>query len=160
VTRKILATLAAVLLIIQFIRPEVNSGESGASGFPSHEYPVSPELGLVLRQSCYDCHSNRTTYPWYAYVQPVAWWLESHIMEGKEHLNFDELVRYRPARRFHKFEEIEEMVVKGEMPLESYTIIHRDAILTDETADMIVQWTKAMRDSMNVRYPADSLRRR
>ncbi|HEU4718170.1 MAG TPA: heme-binding domain-containing protein, partial [Bacteroidia bacterium] len=96
-------------------------------------------------------------YPWYAEVQPVGWWLANHVSDGREELNFDEFGTYSPRRRFWKLNGIIKQLDEDEMPLSSYTLIHRDAILTPETKTLIVNWAKAMQDTMKNHYPADSL---
>jgi len=124
----------------------------------SHNVPDSVEQ--ILKTSCYDCHSNHTFYPWYAKIQPVSLWLADHIKEGKAELNFSEFGSYSLRRQFHKLEEINEQVKNNEMPLTSYTIIHRDAKLTPEQKLLIANWAVALQDSFKTNYPADSLKRK
>jgi hypothetical protein len=57
-------------------------------------------------------------------------------------------------------EEIAEQVKEGEMPIDSYTWTHKDAILTDEEKNILIQWTEAIRNEMKGKYPADSLVRK
>jgi hypothetical protein len=35
-------------------------------------YKVPKNVETILKTSCYDCHSNNTTYPLYCYVQPIG----------------------------------------------------------------------------------------
>ena len=86
-----------------------------------------------LHVSCYDCHSNNTEYPWYSKIQPAAWYLEDHIKEGKDELNFNEWDTYSSRRKNSKLSSIIKQIESGEMPLESYTLIHGGARL-DSTA--------------------------
>lgn len=112
----------------------------------------------LLKTACYDCHSDYTTYPWYANIQPVGWWLKDHIDEGKRSLNFQQFATLEPrpnsrlktkeALQDHKLEEVVELVEAKEMPLESYTIIHRDAKLNDAQRKMIVDWANEARKSL------------
>ena len=129
--KKILLALAAVLVLIQFYRPEKNiSTEQSADAIELH-YNVPKNVGTILQTSCYDCHSNNTKYPWYNNVQPVASWLNSHVIDGKKHLNFDEFNAYPLDRKIKKLKEIGETLEENEMPLSSYTLIHGDAKLSD-----------------------------
>ncbi|RYF90749.1 MAG: cytochrome C [Chitinophagaceae bacterium] len=121
---------------------------------------VPPGVQKILTAACYDCHSNNTTYPWYANIQPVAMWLKDHIDEGKKELNFSEYAGYNLARRFRKLEEIGKEVKEGEMPLKSYTLVHREAALTTKERSMLANWSETLRDSMRNVYPADSLVRK
>ncbi|MCZ8217469.1 MAG: heme-binding domain-containing protein, partial [Cyclobacteriaceae bacterium] len=72
--------------------------------------------------------------------QPVAWWLADHVEEGKQHLNFSEFKTYKAEKAAHKLEEVVEEVAGGEMPLKSYTLIHRDAIVTTEELNLLRNW--------------------
>lgn len=160
--KKITLALLGILLILQFIRPEKNiHPEPGATEKDiSTLYPVPDPVKSILKTSCADCHSNNTRYPWYARIQPLGWWLNHHVEEGKEELNFNEFAAYRPRRQYHKLEEIIEQVNEGEMPLKSYTLIHREAKLSETQRQQIAGWANALLDSMRARYPADSLRKK
>jgi hypothetical protein len=154
--KKILLVLLVIFLVMQAFRPEKNvSGQKNNA--ISTLYPVPDNVNQILVKACNDCHSNTTVYPWYAEIQPVAWWLDDHVKDGKKHLNFDEFATYRLAKQFHKLEEVFDEVKGGEMPLESYTVVHRDAKLTTEEKNILLDWSTAVRDTMKARYPADSL---
>lgn len=155
--KKIGIGLLLVLIVIQFIRPGKNQSANAGESFEK-QFAVSEEVKGILKTSCYDCHSNNTVYPWYSQVQPVGWWLQHHVDEGKAELNFDEFASYAPRRQFHKLEEIEEMLNEKEMPLSSYLIIHGDAELSATQTTALIDWTNAMRDTMKAHYPADSLK--
>ena len=153
ILKGVLGIIAAIIVVIQFIRPERNASTPPPEG----QIPIPADVREILQVACFDCHTNNTRYPWYAEIQPVGWWLAGHIRDAKKDLNFDELGIYRPRRRFAKLRQIEEMITEGKMPLPSYTIIHRDAILPAEKKEAIIAWTKAMRDSLRAQYPPDSL---
>lgn len=163
--KRILKILGLILLVafivIQFFRPAKNTNADPAAFGKdiSNAYQVPDDVKLILQTSCYDCHSNNTTYPWYSNIQPVAWWLNDHILEGKKEVNFSEFASYKIGRKFKKIEEIIEQVADDEMPLSSYTRIHRNAILNKAQKLILSSWATAIRDSMKVRYPADSLKR-
>ncbi|MEK6477025.1 heme-binding domain-containing protein [Catalinimonas sp. 4WD22] len=140
----------ALLIIIQFIRPEENLGEAESSNDVTHYVNVPDQVMTTLQSSCYDCHSNHTNYPWYSKVNPVGWWLNNHIEEGKSELNFSNFAAYDVERMDHKLEEIAEEVEEGHMPLPSYTWIHRDAKLTDEQVSLITEWVNTERQKLDV----------
>jgi Haem-binding domain len=160
--KKLLLFLLIVFVVIQFFHPEKNiyTGSDAAKNHISKVMPVNDEVGKILKTSCYDCHSNNTVYPWYASVQPVAWWLNHHIEEGKGEINFDEFASYSLRRQYKKLEEINEQVKENEMPLSSYTLIHKDAVLNKEQKLTLSSWASAALDSMKAKYPADSLLRK
>ena len=87
----------------------------------------------------------------------MAWWLNDHIKDGKRGLNFDEYTTYRIAKQYKRMNNCIDLVKKGEMPLESYTWIHKDAILTDAEKTALYTWCNTVRDSIKAKYPADSL---
>lgn len=154
--KKLLLAFLVVLLVLQAFRPEKNNSGNKQNDISSL-YPVPNNVEQILVKACNDCHSNSTVYPWYAEVQPLAWWLDDHVKDGKKHLNFNEFASYRLAKQYHKLEEVFDEVKGGEMPLESYTIVHRDANLTTEERNILLDWSVAVRDTMKARFPADSL---
>lgn len=143
--KKIVIRLVAVLILIQFIRPTRNTATGASPDEISKYYDVPADIHAILKKSCYDCHSNNTSYPWYANLQPVGWWLQDHVNDGKDELNFSVFGTYAEKKARHKFEEIEEMVGEGEMPLASYTFIHRGSSLTADQSAAITAWAGALK---------------
>ncbi|APU69745.1 hypothetical protein C723_1769 [Christiangramia flava JLT2011] len=109
---------------------------------------VPENIQNKLQVSCYDCHSNNTQYPWYNKVQPVAWFLEDHIKEGKAELNFNEWDSLSTRRKTSKLRSIIKQIENGEMPLDSYTFIHRDARFSEAEAEEIINWVTQLKDSL------------
>ncbi len=140
--RVFLYLFVAALIIAQFFRPTRNLGVIRSDTHISAVYPVPPQVETILQKACYDCHSNSTRYPWYARVQPLGWWLAHHVDEGKEELNFSEFTNLTPEMRAHKLAELIEQVERGEMPLRSYTLIHRDANLTQAEKETLINWAR------------------
>lgn len=158
--KKILLVLLAALIVIQFIHPKKNKSEGPQPNYIGNIFNIPEDVKAILAKACNDCHSNNTRYPWYANLQPVHWWLENHIKEGKKKINYDEFT-HRPLRyQYHKMEETIEMVKEGEMPLNSYTWTHKDAKLTDEEKSKLTGWAQSVMDTMKARYPIDSLVRK
>jgi len=158
--KKILLVLLAALVVIQFIHPKKNKSEGPQPNYIGNNYNIPEDVKTILAKACNDCHSNNTRYPWYATLQPVHWWLEKHVKDGKKHINYDEYTN-RPLRyQYHKMEETIEMVKEGDMPLNSYTWTHKDAKLTDEEKSKLTGWAQSVMDTMKARYPIDSLVRK
>lgn len=155
--KRILVALLVVFILIQFIRSERNIFASPSPADISTVYTIPANVSTVLKKACYDCHSNNTRYPWYANVQPVAWWLNNHIHEGKRGLNFSEFTSYRIGKQYRKLDDVIDEVKKGDMPLQSYTLIHTNARLTAEEKAVLTNWANAIRDTIQSKYPADSL---
>ena len=157
ILKKIGLILLGALVLIQFIRPEKNQSTVNPDQQLTSRYPIPDSVNTILQKACMDCHSYNSHYPWYASVQPIAWWLDEHIRDGKKHLNFDEYTNRSLRYQFHKMEETIEMVKTEEMPLSSYTWTHTEARLTKAERIAITQWAQSVMDTMKQRYPADSL---
>mgnify|MGYP000719023506 CR=1 FL=1 len=146
---KLLKKIAIVLLVafvaIQFFRPSPNISHGNHTKLFISETNPPQDVKVLLEQTCYDCHSNHTNYPWYNNVAPISFWLADHIKEGKGHLNFSEWNSYDSKKKDHKLEEVEEMVGEGEMPLIEYTWTHEGANLTEEQRKEIVAWAQKTR---------------
>ncbi|QEC68146.1 cytochrome C [Panacibacter ginsenosidivorans] len=155
--KKIFIVLVVLIVVIQFFKPAKNLSTSKSPNDISSVYNVPENIGVILDKACNDCHTNNTVYPWYAEIQPVAWWLNNHIEEGKEELNFSEFASYSPARQYRKLEEVKKQIDEGEMPISSYTLIHTNAKLTDAEKQTLLSWTEGIRTEMKAKYPADSL---
>ncbi len=156
--KKILLGFGVVLVLIQFIRPDKNVSNDLTYDI-SKKYTVPEDVNTIFKVACNDCHSNRTVYPWYSNIQPVAWWLNDHIVDGKKHFNFSGFTKLPIAVQNHKFEEVVEMVEKKEMPLPSYTNfgLHKEAKLTDDQRKLVIYWAKTQMGMLKTTYPADSL---
>lgn len=133
--------LAVAFVVIQFIRPDFNNPPVVEAEKLEMNAEVPPEVAKILRTSCMDCHSNETAYPWYSKIQPSAWFLADHITEGRRELNLSVWGTYEARRKRKKLEKICTEAQHGEMPLWSYTIIHRDAVLSETQIKMLCDWT-------------------
>jgi len=158
--KKILLVLLIIFVVIQFIRPEKNIHPGPQPADISTLYPIPADVDSILSVACKDCHSNNTRYPWYNNIQPVAWFLANHVKDGKSSFNLNEFATYPLARQYDKIEEIKKQIDKGDMPLSSYTLIHKDAILSDAQKNKVVSWSENIRKEMEAKYPKDSLIRR
>lgn len=112
-------------------------------------YDASQTTEAIFKTSCFNCHSNNTNYPWYNKIQPVAWILEDHIAEGKEELNFNEFGSYSIRRQKSKLKSMASQIDDDEMPLSSYTLIHKEAKLSDEDKDKVLTWIDKMIEDLN-----------
>jgi Haem-binding domain len=157
--KKILIGLAVILIAIQFVKPEKNISDDNTYAINT-KYEVPADVKQILEVACNDCHTNKTVYPWYSNVQPIAWFLDHHVVDGKRHYNLSTYTKLPIAVQNHKFEETIEMVKEKEMPLESYTYfgLHKEAKLTDEQRNILINWAQAQMDSLKAHYPADSLK--
>ncbi|WP_417890230.1 heme-binding domain-containing protein [Xanthomarina gelatinilytica] len=149
---KIVKIIAIVLLVafvgIQFIPTTRNQSDT----VPETDFmlvnKVPENIQNKLQVSCYDCHSNNTQYPWYNKIQPVAWFLEDHIKEGKAELNFNEWDSLSSRRKASKLRSIIKQIENGEMPLDSYTLIHSEATFTEAEAKEVINFMTQLKDNL------------
>ncbi|MEJ6982460.1 heme-binding domain-containing protein [Pedobacter sp. P351] len=143
---KVLLILLAVFTLMQFFQPNRNSGKTASANDITKVYPVPDNVQAILKKACYDCHSNSTRYPWYTYIQPFGWMMNSHIKEGKAELNFNEFGSYSARRQRSKIKAIAGSIKDGSMPLDSYTLIHRDAKLNNTEKNLILNWLRRIEE--------------
>ncbi|WP_242205100.1 heme-binding domain-containing protein [Aestuariivivens insulae] len=143
--KKIGLLLLILLVIAQFFGPEKNQGDLASVEPFFTETNPSEEVKLILKESCFDCHSDSTRYPWYNNITPVNYWLAGHIKDGKKHFNMSNWVGNSVKRKNHKFEELIEMVEERFMPLKSYTWTHDEAKLSNDQIEAVVNWAKLVR---------------
>ena len=139
--RKILLTGLVVFLLMQLYQPARN--KDNGKVLPAHitnQYTLPNHVQVILAATCYDCHSNNTKYPWYSYIQPARFFMERHISNGKKNLNFSEFGNYSKRRQESKFGSIIEQVKSGEMPLASYTLLHKNSKLNTKQKETVINW--------------------
>lgn len=156
IIRAVLIVLLAVLIIIQFVRPEKNISGNIVNDITG-KYAVPDNVMNTLKPACYDCHSNHSEYPWYWNFQPVAWFMGGHIEDGKRNLNFSDFTSYSIGKQYRKLKEVGDEVKSGDMPLTSYTLIHTNARLSDQQKVDIQNWVANTRKDIEAHYPPDSL---
>ena len=137
--------LVGILAVIQFFGPSPSNPPYEADRALEARATVPPEIKDILEQSCFDCHSNRTRWPWYSYVAPTSWLVIGHVDHARSHMNFStwpELTADdgRAEAKLY-LEEICEMVQERTMPLSSYLFIHRSAHLSDTEIRALCGWT-------------------
>lgn len=147
--KKLFFTLTIILIIIQFFKIDKTIKPVNQQTDFLITTQTNTEVAAILKTACYDCHSNQPTYPWYTNFAPVSWWIKNHINEGSKHLNFSEWGNYSLKRKDHKLEECVEMIEEGEMPMNSYTWIHKEAKLTDAQRQLLIEWFKAEKIKLN-----------
>ena len=153
IIKKILFIGLIIFLLMQLYQPARNeSFEQDITANFTKVYNVPKNVEAIVRTSCYDCHSNNTNYPWYSNVQPVGFFMEHHIKEAKEDLNFSEWGNYSKRKQENKLDRIVKQIKSDEMPLASYTLIHKNARLTTVQKEEIMDWLSKIKDSISSQY--------
>ncbi len=137
--KKILYTLLAALIVIQFFPVDQNNPAvvDGEDYLDIVEH--SEEDRLLIENACYDCHSNTTDYPWYFRPQPLGWWLKGHVKGGRTKLNFSDWGKMSADDQRHALHECVEVLEEKRMPLGSYTWLHPEAKLSAEERASLIQ---------------------
>jgi hypothetical protein len=149
--KKIGLVILVVVIGIQFIQPARNKSGQVLPADISKIYSIPAPVQSVLKNACYDCHSNNTIYPWYSNIQPFGWWLASHIRRGKTELNFSEFGNYSSYKQRSKLFAVAKSIEDGTMPFSSYTLIHKNARLTKEQKGLIIDWANKIKDSLSLK---------
>jgi len=100
----------------------------------------------ILRRSCFDCHSSEVRWPWYSYIFPLSSLISRHIYEGREELDFSKWDLLSVKKKNSIADRIIEEIDKNEMPLKSYTFMHREAVLSSEDREILKNWAKGFMD--------------
>ena len=98
------------------------------------------EVAELMQTSCYDCHSNLTTYPWYSDIAPVSWWLKGHIDNGRGKLNFSEWDSYTLEEGDSLKQLSADLIEKKWMPILTYKIMHKESRLSEDQRALLVDW--------------------
>lgn len=135
--RKILLGIGLVLvggfLLLQLIPYGRNHTNPPVVEEPNWD---SPQTRALAERACFDCHSNETEWPWYSNIAPVSWLVQQDVAEGREHLNFSTWGR---GGEGEEAEELYEVIVEGEMPMQNYLLTHPEARLSDAEKTALAQ---------------------
>lgn len=101
------------------------------------------QIKRILKNSCYDCHSNETKWPWYSKVAPVSWLIIDDVNEGRKHLNFSEWESLYSRKRDDLKKNIWEEISADEMPLGNYLYLHPGAALDFTQKNILKKWLQS-----------------
>lgn len=150
ILKKIGLFLLLVFIVAQFFGPEKNEGDIASIETFLTETNPPENVKVILKEGCYDCHSDFTRYPWYNNITPVNYWLADHVKHGKGHFNVSEWADYDMKKKDHKLDELIEMVKNRSMPLESYTWGHPEAKLSDAQIKEVIEWAQRVREGYDL----------
>lgn len=148
IIKRIVLLIVVVFIGIQFVPTTYNQSDTLLETDISNTFDIPSKIQTLLENSCYDCHSNNTYYPWYNNIQPMSWMMERHIKNGKKELNFSEFGAYSKRRKKSKIKSIINQIKDDEMPLSSYTLLHRNAILSESDKLLIINWMENQRNNL------------
>ena len=108
---------------------------------------VPPNVQPIVQRSCADCHSDETHWPWYSHVAPASWLVASDVHGARGKMDLSQWAAYTDRQKQDRLDGICEMVSSGDMPPSQYTLIHRNAVLTQQDRDTLCQWVKGVPQS-------------
>ncbi len=146
--RKIFIILVIIFVVIQFIPPGRPDNNPVKGKDLMEVANVPQEVASLLKTSCYDCHSQQITYPWYSYVAPVSFLVSRDVREGRKKLDFGHWGDLKKRKQIKALDEISEEVESGEMPMKIYPIMHPDARLSDAQRQQIMDWCESYSDEI------------
>ena len=144
-----LATLTSILSALVFLGMQfvpASTPKASATTGPHMAQMIDPQVGAILDRSCQDCHSSRTTWPWYSRVAPVSWIVSKHVREGREVLDFSDWANQPDLADEPML--ICDAVSDGSMPLHDYMLIHRNTKLSKRDVELICGWAATSSASM------------
>jgi hypothetical protein len=106
---------------------------------------IDSHTEALLERSCQNCHSERTTWPWYSYVPPASWMIEHDVREARLHLNFSQWNAYSSERREAILGIVAAAVRNQQMPPGRYTVLHPGAVLSNSEREQIYRWARGER---------------
>lgn len=135
--KHILFVAVVVFLLAQLAQPDRSVPYADPSQDMLEITAAPGSIKTLVTGACYDCHSNTTNYPWYANITPVNFWLQHHIDEGREVLNFSRWDQYANTEAAT---ESGESIAEGEMPPQNYAFIHGHGKLTPVQREELTAW--------------------
>ena len=131
-----------VFALIQFVQPNRTNPEVDQSKTMQTELNIPANINALLDRGCKDCHSNRTTWPFYSYIAPASWLVAYDVTEGRKHFNMSEWGNYKLSKKASKLSGIYQEVNDRSMPLPKYVPLHPEANFTDAERNQLATWAQ------------------
>lgn len=145
--KKILLWTIIILVAIQLIPVDRTNKPVRTQDNFVDIYKTSPQIREILKNACYDCHSDETKYPSYSYIAPISWVLKDHVNQGREHLNFSKWGTYNKDLTTNALEKNIQTIKNYEMPMPSYIQYHPKANLTKKQREELENYFQEIMDN-------------
>lgn len=143
ILKPLLLILILLAIVIQFFPTRQNADNTIPKTDLLTVHQIPSNTATLIKNACYDCHSNHTDYPWYDKVQPFAWVLEKHINDAKREINFNLFETYSPEKQKKILNKMHQVIEEKTMPLTSYKMMHSEARLSKEERQEILDWIES-----------------
>lgn len=133
--------------IIQFIPiDKVNKPVDKTKNFVDAKN-TPKQVSDLIKNACYDCHSDETIYPKYAYVAPFSWSVKSHVNDGRRHVNFSIWETYNKDLKQNMLKNSIQTIENKTMPMPAYIIYHDEANLTTNDRKVLTKYFESILNS-------------
>jgi hypothetical protein len=144
-TKVLALTILFLMLALIAVRGSPSRTKVSHASPHVHDYRApeplrGSDVGKTLARACGNCHSNQTSLPWYGHIAPVSWWIEGHVRQGREALNFSDWTSYPAGIRRNELESICGVISNGRMPPAPYIALHPEARLAARDKKAICTW--------------------
>jgi hypothetical protein len=138
--RRLIVVLVILFAVAQVVGPARTNPASDPAKAITKTIPVPRDVQAILDRSCRDCHTNQTTWPWYAHVAPMSWGVIGHVNDGRGNMNFSDWPA-GPEEAGELLDKVCKEVKQGKMPLDQYLWLHDDARLSDAEKKRLCAWS-------------------
>lgn len=142
--KKVIFWSLVAFTMIQFIPVDKTNKPVDAKVNFAETRKAPEKVRTLLKGACYDCHSNETAYPKYAYIAPISWSIKSHINEGREHLNFSVWETYNKDLKESMLNKSIQTIQTKTMPMPGYIVYHKEANLTEAERSLLIHYFEEM----------------
>ncbi len=134
----------AIFIAIQFIEVDV---PAKVESNPKYEIEAPQEIMTILKHSCYDCHSNESTYPWYDRIAPASWFVKTHVKNGRKVVNFSLWNSYEMKKKKFFTDKLGKSIIIR-MPMPSYLWLHPKAKLSNVEKKLLKEWGENLKEKI------------
>jgi hypothetical protein len=138
--QKIVFWFVIGISLIQFVPIDRNNKPVKKSENFVNVFHTPQNVQEILKNACYDCHSNETVYPYYAFLAPFSWSVKHHINEGRKHLNFSEWATFNSDLRKDMLVHAVDEIQQKSMPMTAYIPYHPKANLTNVQREVLINY--------------------
>ncbi len=148
-----LGAISIVVLASALVHP------SGPVKIPKSNNPlladaeIDPAVLKIIERSCQNCHSEKTEWPWYSYVAPMSWLVESDVSQARGHMNLSHWDEYTVEEKQTILALVGSVVRSRAMPPARYTLIHKNAQLSAAEREAIYGWAHTERRRLKSTTP-------
>lgn len=135
------------IMAMQLIRPDFQNAQVDESVALKADAKV---MG-ILRQSCFDCHSQEAKFPWYSNIAPISWVMSDHIEQGRKALDFSNWENMEPTIKSERLERAQQVIENQRMPKQEYTMIHENAVLLPQDKEILKEFFRSELEKITIR---------